>query len=162
MQIELNQPDYSKKFVLTTDASDTAIGAGISQDNKPITFVSKTLNSTEQNLRNYLYGVTNLEIHTDHQQLSVAVSARNPNSRIKRWHAFIEKYSPKIFYKPRKTNVVADALSRVEINNITSVNNISENLSDNETVYSAENSYEQVIEETSKPLNQFKQQLLIS
>lgn len=178
-KIELTQPDYSKKFVLTTDASDVAIGAVLSQDNKPITFVSKTLNKTERNyatnerelyaivwalknLRNYLYGVTNLEIHTDHQPLSFAVSARNPNSKMKRWHAFIEEFSPKIFYKPGSTNVVADALSRVIINNITNTDNEEEISSDNETIHSAESSYETVIHETNKPLNQFKQQLLIS
>ncbi len=41
-QVELAQPDYNKKFSLTTDASDVAIGAVLSQDNKPITFISKT------------------------------------------------------------------------------------------------------------------------
>jgi len=40
-QVELVQPDYRKKFTLTTDASDVAIGAVLSQDNKPITFFSK-------------------------------------------------------------------------------------------------------------------------
>lgn len=178
-QVELTQPDYSKKFVLTTDASDVAIGAVLSQDNKPITFISKTLNKTEQNyatnerelyaivwalknLRNYLYGVVNLEIVTDHQPLSFAVSARNPNSKMKRWHAFIEEYSPKILYKPGKTNVVADALSRLQMNNITYQNHISGSSSDSGTVHSAESSYEEIIAETNKPLNQFKQQLLIS
>jgi len=47
-QVELVQPDYNKKFTLTTDASDIAIGAVLSQGNKPITFISKTLNKTEQ------------------------------------------------------------------------------------------------------------------
>lgn len=30
------------------------------------------------NLRNYLYGVTNLEIHTGHQHLTIELSTRNP------------------------------------------------------------------------------------
>jgi len=46
-QVELVQTDFSKKFVLTTDASDVAIGAVLTQDNKPITSISKTLNKTE-------------------------------------------------------------------------------------------------------------------
>jgi len=41
-QVELVLPGYNKKFTLTTDASDVAIGAVLSQDNKPITFISKT------------------------------------------------------------------------------------------------------------------------
>jgi len=82
-QVELVQTDFSKKFVLTTDASDVAIGAVLTQDNKPITYISKALNKTEQlyatnkkellaivwalkNLRNYLYGVIGIEIQTDH------------------------------------------------------------------------------------------------
>ncbi|XP_054745735.1 basic-leucine zipper transcription factor A-like [Anastrepha obliqua] len=135
-QVELTQPDYNKKFVLTTDASNVALGAVLSQEGKPIVFISKTLNSTEFNyatnekelfaivwalkaLRNYLYGVSDLEIHTDHQPLSFAISERNPNIKIKRWRSFIEEFSPKIIYKPGATNVVADALSRQMLNNLT-------------------------------------------
>jgi len=47
-QIELVQLDYNKKFTLTTDASDLAIGAVLSQKGKPITFISKTLTKAEQ------------------------------------------------------------------------------------------------------------------
>ncbi len=82
-EVELVQPDYNKKFTLTTDALDVAIGAVLSQNNEPITFISKTFNKTEQlyatnkkellaiiwplkNLRNYLYGVIGIEIRTDH------------------------------------------------------------------------------------------------
>ncbi len=76
-QIELIQPDYTKRFILTTDASNVALGAVLSQEGKPITFISKTLNKTEQayatnkkellaivwalkNPRNYLYGVVGI------------------------------------------------------------------------------------------------------
>jgi len=47
-QLELVQADYCKKFALPTDASDVAIGAVLTQDNKPIAFISKTLNKTKQ------------------------------------------------------------------------------------------------------------------
>lgn len=171
-QVELTQPDFTKKFVLTTDASDTAIGAVLSQEGKPITFISKTLNSTETNyatnekelyaivwslkcLRNYLYGVSNLEIHTDHQPLTFAVSMKNPNAKIKRWRSFIEEFSPKMIYKPGTANVVADAFSRQWVNNLT------DNDSMTETQHSVESSDNFTILETRKPLNEFKQQLVL-
>jgi len=78
---------------------------------------------------------------------------------MKRWYSFIESYSPKIIYKPGSTNVVADALSRIQINNLTDSN---ESVSDQNTQHSAESSFENVMQETRKPLNQFKQQLLIA
>jgi len=79
---------------------------------------------------------------------------------MKRWYSFIESYSPKIIYKPGATNVVADALSRIQINILTKSN---ESVSDQNTQHSAESSsFENVIQETRIPLNQFKQQLLIA
>lgn len=90
--------------------------------------VSRTLNETEQKyatnerellaivwslsiLRNYLYGIANLTIFTDHQPLTFAISEKNPNQKIKRWKAIIEESGAEIRYKPGKQNVVADALS---------------------------------------------------
>lgn len=171
-QIELTQPDFNKKFILTTDASNEALGAVLSQEGKPITFISKTLNATERNyatnekelyaivwaiktLRNYLYGVADLEIHTDHQPLTFAISTKNPNAKIKRWMSFVEEYSPKFVYKPGTTNVVADALSRQILNNIT------DNESLESTQHSAESSETIDIPETAKPLNEFKEQILL-
>jgi len=72
---------------------------------------------------------------------------------MKRWYTFIESYSPKIIFKPGSTNVVADALSRSQINNLTDSN---ETVSDQNTQHSAESSFENVIQETRKPLNQFE------
>ncbi len=106
-QVELVQPDYNKKFTLTTDASDIAIGAVLSQDNKPITFISKTLNKTGQ-----LYGTNKKGL------LSI----------IWKWYSFIESFTQKIIYKPGTTNVVADALSPIKINNITN-NDIEQSIS---------------------------------
>jgi len=78
---------------------------------------------------------------------------------IKRWYYFIESYSPKIIYKSGATNVVADALSRIQNYNLTERN---ESVSDQNTQHSAESSFENVVQETRKPLNQLKQQLLIA
>ena len=46
--IMLAYPNFSKKFVIHTDASDRQLGAVISQDNKPIAFYSRKLNSAQR------------------------------------------------------------------------------------------------------------------
>ena len=101
-KVELYQPDFGKPFELTTDASDFAIGAVFSQGRHPISFISRTLSETEQRyatnvkellaivwalqtLRNFLYGIANLTIYTDHQSLQFSVSERNPNNKLNRW-----------------------------------------------------------------------------
>lgn len=165
----LQHPDYSKPFELTTDASSKALGAVLSQNGRPVTMISRTLNKTEenyatnerellaivwalQNLRHYLYGVQNIHIYTDHQPLIFSISNRNPNTKLKRWRAFIEEYSPQFHYKPGKENKVADALSRQFINNISTTEN---------TIHS-ELSSTQVIKTIHYPINQFKNQLVIT
>jgi len=114
---------------------------------------------TFKHLRNYLYGVNNIEIYAGHQPLSFSTSQKNPNIEMKRWYSVVESYSPNIIYNPEATNVVADALSRIQIKNLTESN---ESVSDQNTQHSEESSFENVIQETRKPLNQFKQPLLIA
>ena len=129
----LMYPDYSKPFVLTTDASNYAIGAVLSQgelgtDNS-IHFASRSLTKTEEAysasekemlaiiwslkiLRNYLYG-TKFKIVTDHQPLTFTLSQKNTNAKLKRWKSYLKEHDYEIIYKPGKANVVADALSRI-------------------------------------------------
>ena len=42
-------PDWTKKFIIHTDASDKQLGAVISQNNKPIEFLSQRLNKAQKN-----------------------------------------------------------------------------------------------------------------
>lgn len=182
-QVELYQPDYNRPFTLTTDASNVAIGAVLSQENKPVAFISRTLSSTEQNyatnekemlaivwslqsLRNYLYGHSGFKIYTDHQPLTFAISDKNSNLKLKRWKAFIEEFSPKLIYKPGKENIVADALSR-HCNSLTNKNmelsdkNI-QAISTAATRHSQEESSNPLnFPRTSVPINTFKQQIII-
>lgn len=168
-EVELYQPDFSKPFELTTDASNFAIGAVLSQNRQPISFISRTLNPTEQNyatnekeilaivwalqkLRNYLYGIANLTIYTDHQSLIYSISERNPNTKLKRWKNFIAEFGAEIKYKPGYQNVVADALSRHQINHT----------STDSTVHSMESSPIEKIKRVPYALNRFKNQIEIS
>lgn len=170
-EVLLSYPDYGKRFELTTDASAVALGAVLSQEGRPITMISRNLSAAEANyatnerellaivwalkeLRHYLYGVSDIHIFTDHQPLTFSMSDRNPNSKMKRWRAFIEEFSPKFVYKPGKENVVADALSRQLVNHTLED-------SDGETVHS-EVSLTRVINSVRYPINQYRNQILIS
>ena len=45
----LAYPNFDKKFVLTTDANNFALGAMLSQEDHPICYASRTLNEHERN-----------------------------------------------------------------------------------------------------------------
>jgi hypothetical protein len=131
----LKIPDFSKEFILTTDASNFAIGGVLSQkfDNieHPVAFSSRTLNNAEINLdttqkevlsviwnvkhfRPYLYGKKFL-IRTDHQPLQWLRNLKEPNAKLTRWRLALEEYDYRIEYVPGKSNQVADALSRISL-----------------------------------------------
>lgn len=172
-KIELYQPDFSKPFELTTDASNFAIGAVLSQRNNPITFISRTLTKTEEQyatnekellaivwalktLRNYLYGITAFTIYTDHLPLSNAITEKNSNIKLKRWKAFIEESGATIKYKPGHENVVADALSRQYCNAMDSG-------SETDSIHSSPSSPElEITTRSPNAINTFKNQLCIT
>ena len=49
-EVTLAYPDFSKPFVLYTDASDYQLGAVITQDGKPLAFYSRKLNNAQKKL----------------------------------------------------------------------------------------------------------------
>lgn len=172
--VELFQPNFNKPFELTTDASNFAIGAVLSQGRHPITFISRTLSPTEQNyatnekellaiiwalqkLRNFLYGIADITIFSDHQSLKYAISEKNPNNKLKRWKNLIEEFGAKLEYKPGNQNIVADALSRINVQ-MEKINTSSLESSE----HSTPSSPSEQITRTSKPVNHFRNQLHIS
>lgn len=172
-QIELYQPCFDKPFELTTDASNFSVGAVLSQGRHPIMFISRTLNETEQNyatnekellaivwalqkLRNFLYGIADLTIYTDHQSLKFSVSEKNPNNKLKRWKNLIEEFGAKLEYKPGNENIVADALSRIDVP-IDTINTSSLETSE----HSIDSSPIEPIPKTHKSVNNFRNQLHI-
>lgn len=125
-------PDFTKTFHLTTDASNIALGSVLSQNNHPIAFYSRTLNSAERNystiekellsivestkhFRPYLFG-RKFIIETDHKPLVWLYSLKDPVSRLTKWRLRLDEFEFQVQYKKGKDNVVADALSRIEIN----------------------------------------------
>ena len=128
----LQYPDFSKPFILTTDASGTAIGGILSQgeinQDRPIAYASRTLTDNEQkydtyekealaivycvkHFRPYLYG-RKFTLVTDHKPLMWFKNAQDANMRILRWRLKLAEYDYEVVYKAGKTNVNADALSR--------------------------------------------------
>lgn len=47
-EVLLAYPDFTRPFELVTDASNYALGAVLSQGEKPIMFISRTLSKTEE------------------------------------------------------------------------------------------------------------------
>lgn len=141
----LQYPDFSKEFILTTDASNFSIGAVLSQNHSgsdlPIAYASRTLNRAESNyntterellsivwsinhFRPYLYGRKFL-IVTDHRPLIWLFNVKDPGSKLVRWRLKLEEYDYEIIYKPGRLNSNADALSRIPSNDLVRSSRIS-------------------------------------
>lgn len=181
----LAYPDFNKPFILTTDASDYAIGAVLSQIQngveKPIAFGSRTLNDTEIKYATYekealaiVWAVKKYKpyLHdqqftlvTDHKPLTFIKSA-DKNSKVLRWRLELESFDYKVVYKEGKNNVVADALSRIpsdplskemEINATSLDGNVSESTL---TAHSADTSDDHFIHFSERPLNYYRNQII--
>ena len=137
----LQYPDFTRPFVLTTDASNEALGAILSQgpigQDLSISYASRTLNNAEKNYTNtekellaivwgckqyrpYLYG-RKFTIVTDHKQLTWVFNVKDPSSRLLRWRLKLEEYDYQVVYKPGVRNTNADALSRITMTRISPV-----------------------------------------
>jgi len=129
--VVLAYPDYTKVFEVYTDASQTQLGAVITQGNRPIAFFSRKLSITQQK-----YSVTEIEllaivetlkefkgmlwgqrikVYTDHQNLK-RDALGSTSDRVYRWRLILEEYGPEIVYIKGIHNTVADAISRLDFN----------------------------------------------
>ena len=125
-------PDFSKTFTLTTDASDIAIGAVLSQEKNgfdhPIAYYSRALRSEEQrysttekeclaalsamrHFRPYLIS-KKFVLQADHEPLNYMHNRTDPGQRLMRWMFKFTDYIYDFKYKAGKLNTNADALSR--------------------------------------------------
>lgn len=120
-------------FRVETDASDFAIGATLSQANRPIAFFSRTLNKSElghssiekeayaiveslRHWRHFLIG-RNFEVLTDQRSVSFMFNqchnSKIKNEKIMRWRLDLACYKFDIIYRPGKKNTIADTFSRI-------------------------------------------------
>ena len=127
-EVMLAYPDFSKKFHIYADASDTQLGGVIMQDNKPLAFYTHKLNSAqakyttgEQELLSIVETLRTFEgilmgqqlvVHTDHLNLLYKKLA---SGRLVRWRMILEEYGPEIRHIDGVKNKVANALSRLEM-----------------------------------------------
>nr|GEU90888.1 hypothetical protein [Tanacetum cinerariifolium] len=76
--------------------------------------------------RHYLYGMKCV-VFIDHKSLQYILNQKELNLRQRRWIEFLSDYDCEIRYHPGKTNVVADALSRLKLsirNHLVCCNNL--------------------------------------
>ena len=126
-------PDFTRPFILTTDASAIAIGAVLSQiqhDDRehPISFYSKILNATERKwdaCEQELYAIVTavkhyksflmknqFEVRTDNATCAYVIKKPDLSPKLSRWAIQLADYDFTVTHKPGQTNTIADALSR--------------------------------------------------
>ena len=132
----LTHPDDSLPLVLSTDASNTAIGAALHQVQgdqlQPLGFFSRKLSATETRYSTYgcellaIYAAIkhfrtqvegkHFKIYTDHKPLTYSLFKKldSATPRQAQQLDYIAQFTTDIRYHPGTQNIVADALSRIE------------------------------------------------
>ena len=163
------------KIIIETDASPVGVGCVLLQvENgieRPIAFSSKRLTKAEVNysqtdrealalvfavnkFKYYILG-RNFELRTDHKPL-LGLFGRNKciptnaNSRLIRWSILLAQYDYDLYYKSGRTNHVADALSRLPIDDDTVTETPSEYISMIDSLDNFKFSFETIKELTKK------------
>lgn len=121
-------PNPSEQFCVATDASDYAIGAVLSQGDRPVAFESRKLSPAERKYKTHekellavVHALKTWRIYldgrrsrliTDHASLQFLDTQKSLTPRQARWKEMLASYDFDIQYRPGSTNTVADALSR--------------------------------------------------
>ena len=129
----LRMADFSRRFILQTDASSLAVAAVLLQEyegeRQPIAFASRTLSLQERKFSAYeleclavLFGLekfrpylehVEFDLETDNQALTWCLSHPRQLGRIGRWVIRLSSFKFQAHHIRGTQNVIADALSRM-------------------------------------------------
>ena len=127
----LQLPNMDLPFEVQTDASDKALGGVLVQEGHPVAFESRKLNGAEQRYsmheeemttvvhcmqqwRHYLLGGI-FTVVTDNLANTFFKTQKKLSARQARWQEFLAEFNFEWLLRPRRHNIVADALSRKEV-----------------------------------------------
>ncbi len=119
-------PNRNKPFKIYTDTSNYQLGACLMQDDRPVAYFSRKLNSAQRNyatidkellcvvatlkeFRSMLLGAE-LHIYTDHKNI---LNVGDSSERRLRWISYVDEYGPTLHYIEGPHNVIADTFSRL-------------------------------------------------
>jgi hypothetical protein len=121
-------PDFSKTFQVRCDASGFAIGAVLSQDNRPIAYFSEKLNDAKMKYSTYdkeFYAVIQalkkwrhylvpkeFVLYSDNHALQFITRQEKLNQKHAKWVEFMQNFTFVIKHISGTANKVVDALSR--------------------------------------------------
>ncbi|KRX40353.1 Retrovirus-related Pol polyprotein from transposon 17.6 [Trichinella murrelli] len=126
-------PRFDIPFIIDTDASETGIGAVLSQKHDPegervIAYASRTLSKTERKysttrkellsivyftklFRPYLVG-QRFTLRTDHDSLTWLRNFKEPEGQVARWLEHLQEYDMEVVHRRGRQHNNADAMSR--------------------------------------------------
>eukprot|EP00253_Pinus_taeda_P014719 PITA_14719 len=132
----LRGPNWKIPFHISTDASDTALGAVLGQKDLisyGIYYTNKNLTPTELNytvtekeflvvvhainkFRHYITGYETC-VHTNHSAIRYLINKPVTNGRVTRWRLILQDFNMIVLDRPGKQNTVVDFLSRIQNTN---------------------------------------------
>ncbi len=124
----LKLPDFDKDFKIHSDASDFAIGGVLVQERRLVAFESKKLSEMERRWPTHekemwavihflktwghYIGSKDVVVWTDNVTLKYFATQPKLSSKQVRWQNTLALFNMDIRHKPRKENIVPDALNR--------------------------------------------------